>query len=525
MIKKVNFSQFPFKITRIILFMFLLILAACKKNNTPSMQAIEYENWFSQNKQAAHTSAFDDLKPIWESAYINEQGDIQVHEISLSNPKNVYQRTDTKIENKLAHLRNNIRLLIFKDKTTGKIITGCYMSIVDEGAQLTNLTNIHYKRPNELSGKIMFFNMLGNLENGWEYNKGTITKRINGTINGYYYGSKNTLSDLTNPALVGNINSGLNKLMTYSPPTCAFPQPDYKRSCVGVDGYMECTTYLAGYTCNEGGSDGTGGYYNPYPVNPGPGGGGGSTVPSVIASELNTDSIEVKFPCASKLILRPIFNLEPMNDFVKPFLAAQRPTISYKTANLTWSDATTGGLFELGNTIYDPNSGLNRSTIVTLNEKMLQNSSPLLIASTTIHETIHSYIYYNVSVAEYDVKTNYNDNSNWMVSLNGFYLIKDLPSNYSNHTMMLTSYFDKAVAVLKAWDATQATHYSDKQLAMAMLYGLNTVDPGTSQSLLDNINSVFQSLKTKYGITDAQLATFNRENLNSVGKLPTTGCN
>lgn len=44
-------------------------------------------------------------------------------------------------------------------------------------------------------------------------------------------------------------------------------------------------------------------------------------------------------------------------------------------------------------------------------------------------------------------------------------------------------------------------------------------------NLVNNINSAFQSIKTKYGITDTQLATFNRENLSSANKLPTTGCN
>ncbi len=133
--------------------------------------------------------------------------------------------------------------------------------------------------------------------------------------------------------------------------------------------------------------------------------GGTTGLESCGQKELNTDSLKTKYPCADKLILQPIFNSASMNEFVKPFLTAQKPTITYKTSNnLPWGNPTNGGAFMLGNTIYDPSSRLQLSTIVTFNEKMLENSSPLLIASTTIHETINSYIYYNVSFAENNIR-------------------------------------------------------------------------------------------------------------------------
>ncbi len=123
------------------------------------------------------------------------------------------------------------------------------------------------------------------------------------------------------------------------------------------------------------------------------------------------------------------------------------------------------------------------------------------------------------------LEDNYADNNNWMAALNGFYAIKDLPSNYSNHTLILTDYFDKSIAVLQTWNNTQTTPYSTKELAMAMMYGLDTVDPGTPQNFIDNINSAFVAIQAKYGITAAELNTFNLANLSSNNKLSTTGCN
>lgn len=135
------------------------------------------------------------MKPLWESVYINERdSQLTVYEVKLSNPKNVYQTlSNNKNE---ANLRNNIRLLIFKDKKNGQVLAGCYMSILDEAPDLQDLNDIHYKQLKALNGKVMFFNMTGKLENGWEYNNGVITKRINGSSDGYYYGNENTLYGL-----------------------------------------------------------------------------------------------------------------------------------------------------------------------------------------------------------------------------------------------------------------------------------------------------------------------------------------
>lgn len=77
-------------------------------------------------------------------------------------------------------------------------------------------------------------------------------------------------------------------------------------------------------------------------------------------------------------------------------------------------------------------------------------------------------------VSNYDaVKKDYNDHENWMAALNGFYAIKGLPSNYSQHYLMLTEYVNKTILALKTWHSNQSTHHSNKEVAMAMLYGMD----------------------------------------------------
>lgn len=518
---KINELSFSFKVIRLGLAMLLLIVTACKKDVSPRNEILsELQQWYQENKTTNNN--FVSMNPVWDSVYTNDYANQLVYELRLSNPKHVYQSdvSTDKMDSKTAS-KNNFRLLIFKDKKSKKLTYGSYMSTMNEGTEPVDLSTLHYKNAKGLTGKIMFFDMEGKFANGWEYYKGKLTKKLSTSLAAFYSGSSKILSRSQK-----SMSTDRSKQMIYLPPTCAFPQPDYRTSCVGVEGYMECTTYLAGYFCVDpapGGGEGGGndGGYTP----PGGGTGSGDGDPNNSTSrDLNTDSLKAEFPCVEKLVLQPIFGSQSMANFIEPFLTGLRPTISYKTGNLTWGNVATGGMFKLGETGYDPNSGLNLSTVVTLNKKMLEKSSPLIIAATTVHETIHSFIYYNISMAESNVKANFKSNGNWMASLNGYYLVRSLPPNYSNHTEMLNSFFDKAIDVLRQWDDKQNSQHSDKELAMAMLYGLNTADPGTSQSLINNLNSAYALAKLKYLITDSELEAFNVAQLESINKIPKTGC-
>jgi len=108
--------------------------------------------------------------------------------------------------------------------------------------------------------------------------------------------------------------------------------------------------------------------------------------------------------------------------------------------------------------------------------------------------------------------------------------MKGLPSNYSNHYVMLTDYFTQAITALADWDNNSHT---TKEYAEAMLYGLNTNDflalpAGNPGSLQTEYNSIL----TQYHLTQAMVDSFDLANVvvsgttatGSAAKLPTTGC-
>lgn len=206
----------------IILFSFTIIIItvhSCKKEDSGSekQNLNDLKQFYQNNLSNGNENPFNKMSPSWESVYLNDQSDELVYEFKLSNPKNVYQRLNHGVVKEDAKQRNGIRLLIFKDKKTGQIVNGCFMSVLNEGTEFKNSSDIHYKQAEGFSGKIFFFDLDGALKNGWGYSNGPITKKINGTLEGYYRGSNITLGDLKNPALNGAANPGKGRLMIFPP--------------------------------------------------------------------------------------------------------------------------------------------------------------------------------------------------------------------------------------------------------------------------------------------------------------------
>ncbi|WP_316747139.1 hypothetical protein [Pedobacter gandavensis] len=268
--------------------------------------------------------------------------------------------------------------------------------------------------------------------------------------------------------------------------------------------YSECT----------GGSGGGGG---------GGGGEGGSTI-SYLTRELNTEAVKQKFPCVDKLILQVIFGLKEMTIFVLPFISELRPTITYTTGNLQWGSPTTGGTFMLGNATYDPQSRAQLSSVVTLNEQMLKESSPLLIAGAAVHETMHGYLNYKITLATNEMEESFKYSDNWLLKLSAYH-DRTSGSNTTQHTNILINYFDDGLKVLGAWNKIYGGNYDEKDMAMAMIYGLDHADTHSPQTLVDKINEAYSKIKIKYNISDQDLNTFKNNNLFSNNKMATTGCN
>ncbi|PWK75300.1 hypothetical protein LX99_03793 [Mucilaginibacter oryzae] len=235
---------------------------------------------------------------------------------------------------------------------------------------------------------------------------------------------------------------------------------------------------------------------------------------------IKTDSLSKHFPCATKLIIEKLAAIGVYANLVTPFLTTQRPDIIWQDGSLPWAASipnSTEKSYKLGET-QPLSSGIGQSAVVTLNRQMLLHSSKLLIAAAIIHETMHAYINYGLSTAQDDASQGYVNFSkdNWLLPIDQWCTIDGLPSNYSNHLVMLTSYFDQAVTALKTWD--NASH-TDEQYAMAILYGLNTSDPTAPATQISNLQQAFDAIKKKYSLTETQLNTFYLNSLNSNDKL------
>lgn len=494
---------------------------SCKKE--PGSDTLNSEirqklrDWYNTNVSESKQNPFNTLTPNWDKVQIKEVKGQIVYEVSMNNPEKVFIGYADTNQNKAEEIysRTDIRFLIFEDKQTSLLVNGCYMSINNSGTQ-NNVKSLGYKETSDFTGNIIYFNPTGKMANGWTYRDGAVLQRISVSNETEYKSMMRIRSD------ENRLNQKNDGKLAYRP--AAYCTPEYRiiygTSCAGVDGYMNCQQYVVGReyinNCEYGGGGADGEYTPPNPT------GGGTGSGSTTVLEITTDSVKKKFPCTDKLILQPIVNSASMSTFVQPFLNGNRPTITYKTSNtLAWGTTSAGGVYMLGETGPDLQSGLGYSSTVTFNEKMLQNSSPLLIAATTIHETIHAYINHNIAESIQSP----NDYGNWMTSLVGYYLINQLPSNYSHHSVMLDSYFDQAVLILYDWTKTQSRPYTIRDAAMAMMYGLKTVEPGTPQTYINYITASYEDIKAKYGITTKELEQYHKEQLTSILKMPQTGCN
>lgn len=265
-----------------------------------------------------------------------------------------------------------------------------------------------------------------------------------------------------------------------------------------------------------------------------PGGGSGGTgtpapcppatkpvTPPPVTIKVNTDTLGRNFPCAVQLILGKLDASKSYYDFTAPFQTSQKPSLIWTDKDLPWNLNGTGQT-ELGTTGRDLSGGIGLGSVITLNNKMLQSSSKLIIAAAAIHETLHAYINYDVALAAANGTPNFKFNGSWMNELDFFYDQNTLPSNYRDHYEMMTDYFDQAVGLLATFDNNAHTN---QQYAMAMLFGLNTADPNASTTEKNRLTQEYNNLLTAYGITPAMLNTFWAAQLTASAqdKLP-TGC-
>ncbi|WAC41196.1 hypothetical protein [Pedobacter sp. SL55] len=121
-----------------------------------------------------------------------------------------------------------IKLLIFQNKISGKILYAAYMSIENE--KTTGFDKLHYKNLKNFSGTIYYHHFNGKLSNGWNYSEGKITEKITAITEQQFNQSQRQLhGDKKTEAMV-----------------CTSGYADkYQWQCLGVPGYENCGfTYI-----------------------------------------------------------------------------------------------------------------------------------------------------------------------------------------------------------------------------------------------------------------------------------------
>lgn len=133
------------------------------------------------------------MKPDWSSVYTSEINGETIFEISLSNPDKIFASGNEKGElTDSEQSESDIRLLMVADGKSGNVENAYYISFMGSEAK-QDLTELHYQKMLDFSGKLFYQDLKGNLINGWIYQAGKIRAQISpSTKEAYMYAKKHT---------------------------------------------------------------------------------------------------------------------------------------------------------------------------------------------------------------------------------------------------------------------------------------------------------------------------------------------
>jgi len=206
------------------------------------------------------------------------------------------------------------------------------------------------------------------------------------------------------------------------------------------------------------------------------------------------------------------------------------PNLKYDFSTQDYGVGTTN--YSLGTT----GDYAGTSSTIRFNTTAMTNASQLLLQATAIHETGHAYANYYIKAGQYGFPVDTTRYSTWAINIVNFESVAKSSAqgggNFNDHSIFLEEYFENFWGILKA---VNGSIYTDKEYQMAALFGLNNPGPAPQSPIIGGVNvyeiykgmltQSFNNIKTKYGITDAELNTFNLANLKNVPankKLPTT---
>jgi hypothetical protein len=583
-VKKPYLKSLALKLTAIFSLMVIAIMIhSCKKDNHAEQQAsitnaviAQAKTWYEStypvnndgklsNQSIINGSTSVDyskiIKPDWTHAANYTRFDNKVVEIPIDPSSSKLGTALSNSPTGTAVYKKENSLSSFLLINDGQSYQAYIMTIIADPSylknDLTKLGNDKYnKRDSDFSGVVLYTTPKGKFVSGWFYKNGTITNTLfphdnttgnaktqvqsvhtndlqedctywyqqvdngDGTSSWIYLDKQCSITGSAGdggtgdggpaapPASGGGGNSG-NTPSTPKPQPCAVPNA-IKTQVQSTDGHLVVNKNIV-----QPPGDGDGTFPPPPPPTP------PAPCTTVVSITIKTDTLTKNFPCATKLIIDNLLAIRSYNDLMVPFETSQKPDLVWTTKDLQWNP-NGGGQTELGNTGRDLSGGANLGSLITLNNKMLQNSSMLMIASTAIHESLHAFINYNIALNVANNDPNFKFNGSWMNELDFFYDQNALPANYRDHYEMMGDYFDKVVAILALYDNNAHTQ---KEYAMSMLYGLDTADPNATATEKSRLDQEFNTLKLEYNITDTELNTFYNTQLSATSnKLPTSGC-
>jgi hypothetical protein len=395
----------------------------------------------------------------------------------LRNPERLMVATGNIDRSKLDQQEqtHNIRLLIFENTITGKIQYGCYMSV--EIADDKTPSTMHYKNVGNLTGTVLYYTMGGNLANGWTYTEGKLVDQVSAITKQQYeaqlQGNSITVKGKVMAAVYECRSGWAQKFKLTcvsagenSPATCSWSPAgmDYVTQCAWVE--QETIDHIAPPEIE-------GGYLTPIYLDCADiangtatwiedcrtcvGGTTGLTECSILLKEIKIDS--TARPCvdtiATKIIseageiqnvLSDLLSMANLNASAAISTIANSGTYKIKIGEKTIVDETkTDGV---GNSfIYRTNGSTNASSgNIDINSLMLNESTDLGVASTLIHELMHSYFVYGINHTTGYEHNVFVDMNNFLFTPTG----SPQPDQATaQHTQMAVTYVNSMASILQ----------------------------------------------------------------------------
>ncbi|WP_293742025.1 hypothetical protein [uncultured Pedobacter sp.] len=397
--KKINALPKVLRLCLLLATVILITIHACKRDglNNTSDDIARAKDFFEKNVSLSDINPFSSLKANWSDVYVHQEGNQVIYEIGLVNSKNIFEANENIESDQFDKYKakNDIRLVIFKNKSDDAITGGCYMSITNEG-QTSN--PVRYKSVENFSGILSFYSLAGSYANGWTYNSGRLINRLSLSTKKQYMAEFGTRRLLEGKISISGFKGG--KIMLKQAVECyTTPVFIHGETCVGVDGYLRCTPYsrvIYAEVCDGGGGDGG---YDPYPGNPSHGGDGNNNPNPLNDPPVNKDIIDSLqgYPCAQG-ILTDMPNLKnKIADSLKSVFVGSGSCTYYM--KFIAQDTLKGkGLDGTTKTRTVPTNGVNFNDGYTfqarieLNPDVLYYATKEYILVTMYHEALHAYI-------------------------------------------------------------------------------------------------------------------------------------